>query len=115
MIVPWSYPVSKPFRHRSLVAHRFPVIERGRHVRAVDIARGALYLECLHEDGAMSPAIDLYPPTPAGIPANLTASTGRYRLQVILVLLSLLLFVLLYLGLVAGAGYFLWWACTSPA
>jgi len=60
----------------------------------------------------MSSTFDLYPPAPQGIPANLTASTRRYCVQVVLVLLSLLLFVLLYLALVAAAGYFVWWSFT---
>jgi DNA modification methylase len=45
----------------------------------------------------------LYPPTPAGIPANLAKPGLRYRRQVVLLLLALFLFLVLYAILLAGA------------
>src|SRR5262249_6560461 len=53
-----------------------------------------------------------YPTTPPGIPADLTASTPRYRLQVVVVLVSLFLFLLFYLALIAGSAYLAYWAST---
>jgi Zn-dependent protease with chaperone function len=62
----------------------------------------------------MSISPSLYPPAPPGIPKDLTAPTARYRRQVLLVLASLLLFVLLYIGLVVGTAYLAWWSITYP-
>jgi Zn-dependent protease with chaperone function len=55
---------------------------------------------------ALSP-IDLdtlYPPAPEDVPSDLTIPGPRYRLRVVLVLLSLMLFFALYLGLLVGSG-----------
>jgi transposase/Zn-dependent protease with chaperone function len=51
----------------------------------------------------------LYPPTPAGIPADQAKPGLRYRLQVTLVLLALFLFLLLYAALLAGSFGLLCW------
>src|SRR5438067_1997664 len=53
---------------------------------------------------------DFYPPTPPGVPPDLTTPTRNYRLRVALVLTNLLAFALLYVGLVAGSAYFTYWA-----
>lgn len=52
---------------------------------------------------------DLYPPTPDGIPAELTKPTLSYRLRVLLVLGCLFFFVLVYLCLTAGSAYLSYW------
>lgn len=49
-------------------------------------------------------ATRFYPPSPAEIPP-LVAVTGTYRLRVVLVLLSLILFLGIYLALLVGSGY----------
>jgi Zn-dependent protease with chaperone function len=51
-----------------------------------------------------------YPPAPANVPPDLTRPTARYRLRVIVVLTSLTLFAILYLGLVAGSAYYCYWS-----
>lgn len=53
----------------------------------------------------MTDATIPYPPAPADVPPELTRPTASYRLRVLVVLASLLLFVFLYLGLVAGSAY----------
>ena len=63
----------------------------------------------------MSESPALYPPTPTGIPADLATPGLRYRLQIVLVLLTLLLFALLYLALLAMALILLYWAVRAPA
>jgi Zn-dependent protease with chaperone function len=45
----------------------------------------------------------LYPPAPAGVPADLAKPGWRYRLQIVLMLMTLFLFLLLYLVFLAGA------------
>ncbi|MBL8793162.1 MAG: M48 family metalloprotease [Planctomycetia bacterium] len=55
-----------------------------------------------------------YAPAPAGIPADLTRPSSRYRLQVVVVLVCLLLFLLLYVALVIGSAYLLYWAVIYP-
>jgi Zn-dependent protease with chaperone function len=60
----------------------------------------------------MSTASAFYPPTPADVPLDLTAPTPRYRLQVAAVLASLVCFVVLYLALVAGSAYAVYWSVT---
>jgi Zn-dependent protease with chaperone function len=49
-------------------------------------------------------ASSLYPPAPTGASAELARPTLRYRIQVLLTLCSLLLFVLLYIALVIGSA-----------
>jgi Zn-dependent protease with chaperone function len=44
---------------------------------------------------------EFYPPSPANVPASFTKPTLSYRLRALLVLLSLFLFVLVYLSLIA--------------
>lgn len=45
-----------------------------------------------------------YPPAPRNVPADFTAPTGHYQLRVALVLASLILFFLFYLGLLCGSA-----------
>src|SRR5947209_1111991 len=56
----------------------------------------------------------LYPPSPVDVPADLTVPSRRYRTQVVIVLCSLLLFFLLYVALVAAAGYLTYWSVSYP-
>jgi len=56
----------------------------------------------------------LYPPGPANVPKDLTRPTARYRAEVVLVLVSLLVTLLLYLALVAGSAWLCWWLLTAP-
>lgn len=58
-------------------------------------------------------APDLYPPSPPG-PRLITPVTRAYRLRVALVLLSLALFLVLYLGLLIAAGGALGWLVLRP-
>jgi Zn-dependent protease with chaperone function len=53
-------------------------------------------------------ADDLYPRGPTALPEGFTAPTARYRAEVVLVALGLLVFVTVYLGLVAGCVYLAW-------
>lgn len=46
---------------------------------------------------------DLYPLSPAAVPADFTAPTSRYRWRVAVVLFSLVAFLAVYVGLIAGA------------
>src|SRR5689334_15696214 len=62
----------------------------------------------------MASSLYLYPPPPAGVPADLARPGWRYRFQVALVLLSLGLFLLIYLALLAGALALLYWAIWLP-
>jgi Zn-dependent protease with chaperone function len=52
----------------------------------------------------MSDIAQLYPPSPTDIPADLTTPSASYRLRVILVLSCLIVFVIVYLGLVIGTA-----------
>jgi Zn-dependent protease with chaperone function len=54
-----------------------------------------------------------YPVAPANVPANLTTPPLGYRVRVLVVLASLLLFALLYVGLVVGSGYLCYWCFAS--
>jgi len=56
---------------------------------------------------------DWYPPTPPEVPPNLTTPGSSYRLRVLIVLTSLILFLLLYVGLVAGSGYLTYYSFTQ--
>lgn len=47
----------------------------------------------------------LYPPSIQGAPPELTVPSPAYRRQVVIVLVSLAVFVLFYIGLVAGSGW----------
>ena len=50
-----------------------------------------------------APASSLYPPSPRQVPSGLTRASGRYVGLVVAMLLSILLFIGLYLALLAGA------------
>jgi Zn-dependent protease with chaperone function len=53
----------------------------------------------------MPPSIaECYPPNPAHVPPHFSRPTLRYRLRAALVVASLFLFLLVYLGLIAGFG-----------
>ncbi len=58
----------------------------------------------------MSDSADLYPPAPANVPPDLAAPTAGYRTRVIVVLASLILFLVLYVGLVIGSAYFCYYS-----
>lgn len=60
----------------------------------------------------MTTAADYYPASVAGIPKELTKASPRYRQLVGVVFASLVLFMLFYLGLLAGAGWLAWYAVT---
>ncbi|MFN3650973.1 MAG: M48 family metallopeptidase [Armatimonadota bacterium] len=62
----------------------------------------------------MTAAADLYPPSVADVPRGLTRPGIRYLLATLLVLTSVLLFLLFYLALIAGAGYLVYLAWTFP-
>jgi hypothetical protein len=51
-----------------------------------------------------------YPQGPESVPADLVATTTRYRIQIILTLFGILLFWVFYLMLVAGTAYLLYWS-----
>jgi Zn-dependent protease with chaperone function len=57
----------------------------------------------------------LYPLTPVDVPPALTALTTRYRRLVVLVFVSLVLFFLAYLGLLAGSAGLVFLALQAPA
>lgn len=58
----------------------------------------------------MSDGDSSYPPAPAHVPADLAKPGLRYRMQVVLVMLTLLLFLVLYLALMVGALGLMAWA-----
>ena len=60
----------------------------------------------------MAMGLKYYPPSVPDVPRGLTAPTFRYLLYCTLVLVSLFAFLLLYVGLVAGAGYLVYLAIT---
>src|SRR5262245_26867312 len=53
---------------------------------------------------------EFYPPHPTNVPPQLTRPTQSYRIRAGLVVASLFLFVLVYLGLIVGFGGFSAWA-----
>jgi Zn-dependent protease with chaperone function len=56
----------------------------------------------------------LFPPRPAAAPVDLTRPSRRYRLRVVLVLVSLLLTLVLYVALVIGSAWLCYWLVTAP-
>jgi Zn-dependent protease with chaperone function len=60
----------------------------------------------------MNTDLACYPSAPANVPADLTAPTARYRLQVVLVLTGLFVFVVLYIGLVILSAFLVYWSFT---
>jgi Zn-dependent protease with chaperone function len=48
---------------------------------------------------------NLYPPSIQGVPPNLTAPSMAYRRQVVVVLISIVVFVMAYIGLIAGSAW----------
>ena len=63
----------------------------------------------------MADIASLYPPSPAGIPKNFARPSLRYRLLVVFVLVTLFLFLLLDVVLLAGSLYLLYWSLFPPA
>ncbi len=61
----------------------------------------------------MSDETDLYPAGPENPPIELTKPSTAYRLQVVVMLLSLFLFLAIYLGLVYGMASLVWWGVTT--
>lgn len=57
---------------------------------------------------------DLYPPSVKGVPSDLTVASPNYRRAVVAVFSSLVLFVILYLTLVAAAGWLCYQAVAYP-
>lgn len=55
-----------------------------------------------------------YPPAPAAVPAEITHIDSRYRLRVAAMIGGLLLFLMLYMLLVALAGLVAWWLVMLP-
>src|SRR5262245_50674762 len=55
-----------------------------------------------------------YPPSPRDVPVELTAAGGAYRLQVFLLLCGILLFFLVYLGLLAVSPYAIYRGIVMP-
>ena len=62
----------------------------------------------------MALALKHYPPSVENVPRNLTTPTREYRLWVVVVLVSLLVFLAFYLMLVAATGYLLYLAVIYP-
>jgi Zn-dependent protease with chaperone function len=58
----------------------------------------------------MRDAQEYYPPGPTDVPPNLTKPTSGYRVRVLIVLASLVLFMALYFGLIIGSGYLCYYA-----
>jgi Zn-dependent protease with chaperone function len=56
----------------------------------------------------------LYPLSPSDVPPDLIQVSAAYRLRVLFVLGSLLLFVALYVALVIASGYLVYWAVVYP-
>lgn len=56
-------------------------------------------------DGQMTNIDELYPPSIQNAPAGLTNPSGAYRRQVVVVLISLLIFTLFYMALVIASGF----------
>jgi Zn-dependent protease with chaperone function len=53
----------------------------------------------------MPAAAEFYPPAPRDVPPDLTTPSPSYKARVVVVLVSLVVFLLLYLGLVVGSAY----------
>src|SRR5262245_43761547 len=61
----------------------------------------------------MTDPVSLYPPNPPHVPKDLTELNWSYCTRVLLVLTSLLVFIAVYLGLVAGSAYICYWSFQS--
>ncbi len=61
-----------------------------------------------------SPADALYPPAPAGVPADLSRPTAAYRSQAAAMILGLVLFAVFYLALISAIGYGAYWLFKTP-
>src|SRR4051794_16108806 len=56
---------------------------------------------------------DLYPASPQGLPVDIARPSLGYRLQVVGVLASLIVFVALYLSLIGASAYWVYWSLTE--
>ena len=59
-------------------------------------------------------ANNLYPPSPAAVPSDLTKPSGAYRFRLFVLMGSLTFFLLFYLALVVASGYLTWYVATQP-
>ena len=60
----------------------------------------------------MSAAEYPYPGSPKSVPKNFTRVSMSYRLKTLAVLLGIFFFVIIYLAMVAGAAYLVYYAAT---
>src|SRR4051812_17746492 len=65
------------------------------------------------QERAMANALDFYPPPPGDVPPEIMTPSRGYRLRVLVVLTSLLLFGVLYLVLIAGSAFLCYWTFAS--
>lgn len=56
----------------------------------------------------------LYPPSPQLDDLSLVKPSKSYRLRAILVLVSIIFFLALYISLIVGAGYLIYWLAVNP-
>src|SRR5262245_61970598 len=54
----------------------------------------------------------LYPPSPVGLPPDLTRVSSAYRRRMVAMLVSLVLFIVVYLALLAGSAWLTYWIAT---
>ncbi|MEM9917308.1 MAG: M48 family metallopeptidase [Bacteroidota bacterium] len=57
---------------------------------------------------------DFYPASPKNVPEALTQLPASYRNRVVAVLIAIILFILLFIGLVVFSGYSVYWAIFYP-
>ena len=62
----------------------------------------------------MARGLTLYPSSPVDVPETLTQPSSQYRLRVFVVLASVIFFFTLYLGLLIGSAYLVYWGFTTP-
>lgn len=55
-----------------------------------------------------------YPPSPSDVPAELRTPTRDYKVRVVLVLISLIVFLIIYLGLIAASAYLIYFSLDGP-
>lgn len=57
---------------------------------------------------------NFYPPSPTGVPADLLKVPSSYKQRAVYVLIAIILFVLFYIGMVAGAAYLIYLSVVYP-
>ena len=57
---------------------------------------------------------NIYPPSPHNVPKDFILPSASYKRQVVLVLLAILLFMVLYATMIAGAAYLMYFAFIYP-